>query len=148
MEIMYTVVKFAHLDIYYTHELDGGGISFAQDYVARVKQSFGCTGRVFEWCAGPGFIGFALLANGLCQSLCLGDINPKAVAACQETIQRNHLEEQVIVYLTDCLEQIPATEQWDLVVGNPPHFHTSTRYAHFGPSTLYRDENWAIHQRF
>lgn len=145
---MYNVVTFANLDIYYTPELDGGGISFAQDYVACVRQRFGPVERCFEWCAGPGFIGFAILAHELCHSLCLADINPKAVAACQETVRRNRLEDRVTVYLSDCLEQIPTTEQWDLVVGNPPHFHTPARHAHFGPKTLYMDENWAIHQRF
>src|SRR5258708_14423079 len=117
---MYNIVTFANIDIYYSAEVDGGGISFAHDYVAGVRQSFGRVERCFEWCAGPGFIGFALLAHGLCHSLCLADINPKAVAACQETVRRNHLKDHVTVYLSHFLVQIPTTEQWHLLVGNQP----------------------------
>jgi hypothetical protein len=32
------------------------------------------------------------------------------------------LAERVTVYRSDNLDGIPASEQWDLVVGNPPHF--------------------------
>ena len=40
--------------------------------------------RAFEWCSGPGFIGFSMLGNGLCETLCLSDINPAAVSSCQQ----------------------------------------------------------------
>ena len=64
--------------------------------------------RAFEWCAGPGFIGFSLLAHGLCDTLCLADVNPEAVAACRRTVARNRLEAKVAVYHSDNLEDIPA----------------------------------------
>src|SRR5262249_53573891 len=38
------------------------------------------------------------------------------------TLARNPSAERVTVYHFDNLEAIPASEQWDLVVGNPPHF--------------------------
>ena len=77
--------------------------------------------RTFEWCAGPGFIGFSLLGHGLTDTLCLADVNPAAVDACNETIRRNGLEGRVDVYVSDGLAAIPASERWNLVVGNPPH---------------------------
>ena len=99
--------------------------------------------RAFEWCAGPGFIGFSLLAQGLCDTLCLADVNPEAIAACQRSIARNRLEAKVAVYLSDNLEDIPASEQWDLVVSNPPHFIDS------GIGHLrYHDPDWRVHRGF
>jgi hypothetical protein len=88
--------------------------------------------RVFEWCSGPGFIGFSMLAHGLCETLCLADINDEAVEACQKTIRDNRLEARVAVYESDNLTNIPREEQWDLVVGNPPFYRTnmSRRYEH------------------
>ena len=73
--------------------------------------------RTFEWCAGPGFIGFSLLGAGLTETLCLADINPQAVAACRRTINDNALAARANVYKSDNLANIPQSEQWDLVVG-------------------------------
>ena len=99
--------------------------------------------RVFEWCAGPGFIGFALLGYGFCDTLCLADINPEAVKACRRTVSQNGLAERVSVYHSNNLDGIPASEQWDLVVGNPPHF------VDISPVELrFHDEDWKLHRRF
>jgi methylase of polypeptide subunit release factors len=100
-------------------------------------------GRVFEWCAGPGFIGFALLGYGFCDTLCLADVNPEAVEACRRTVAQNRLAERVAVYHSDNLDGIPASEQWDLVVGNPP------RFVDISPGELrFHDEDWKLHRRF
>jgi methylase of polypeptide subunit release factors len=105
--------------------------------------------RTFEWCAGPGFIGFSLLGHGLTDSLCLADVNAAAVDACRETIRRNGLEGRVDVYESDCLDQIPAGEQWDLVVGNPPHSGTDeVRPDIKRPPVIYQDVGWRLHDRF
>jgi hypothetical protein len=93
----YQTVSYGSLAVCYTPELVGGGERYGQDYRAFVAQHLGPVHRVFEWCAGPGFIGFSLLAHGLCRSLCLADINPAAVAACRETVRRNGLADQVTV---------------------------------------------------
>jgi methylase of polypeptide subunit release factors len=53
--------------------------------------------RALEWCAGPGFIRFALLGYGLCNTLCLADINPEAVEACRLTVTQTGLAERVTV---------------------------------------------------
>jgi 16S rRNA G1207 methylase RsmC len=98
-------------------------VGFGQDFIP-LLQHLGLPKqkRVFEWCAGPGFIGFSMLGHGLCSSLCLADINPEAVRACQRTVSENGLSDRVSVYCSDNLLNIPATERWDLVVSNPPHF--------------------------
>lgn len=144
----YQLVTFGALEICYLEKLDGGGIALEKDFVALVKQCFGKVNRICEWCSGPGFIGFSLLAHGLCSTLCLIDINPEAVEACRATIERNHLEQTATVYLSDCLDSIPEDERWDLVVGNPPHIDAQRPYAHLGSRTLYLDEGWSIHNKF
>jgi methylase of polypeptide subunit release factors len=139
--------RYRSLDVVYSDELVGGGEKYGQDYLRLVGEAYGHVNRVFEWCAGPGFIGFSLLANGLCDSLCLADVNPAAVAAARATVQRNHLEERVSVYLSDGLVDVSTAERWDLVVGNPPHSGTD-RDLGWGPDVIYKDPGWAIHRGF
>ena len=70
----------------YKQHLDGGGSTFGQDFVPLLRRrGMPKVARAFEWCAGPGFIGFSLLAHGLSDTLCLADVNPEAVAACRRT---------------------------------------------------------------
>ncbi len=85
-----------------------------------LSKKIGKVDHVFEYCAGPGFIGFCLLANNLCDRLTLADINPAAVEYVKHTIKKNRLEDRVTVYTTDSLRDIPLDEQWDVVVSNPP----------------------------
>ena len=115
--------RLAGIRVHYMKHLDGGGSSFGQEYIALFRRNgMPAQGRAFEWCAGPGFIGFSLLGHSLCQSLCLADINPEAVEACRRTVKDNSLSERVTIYHSDNLATVPATERWNLVVGNPPHF--------------------------
>ena len=143
---MYYKVKYNEITVNYLPELDGGGMTFGQQYLGVIREKVGRVGHVFEYCAGPGFIGFSLLAHGLCDRLTLADVNPAAVAAVQTTIRENHLEDRVSVYQSDCLNDIPASERWDLVVSNPPHWA--------GTEESYReairlvDPGWVIHKHF
>jgi hypothetical protein len=44
--------------------LDGGGSSFGQGYIPFLKsRGMPKQQRVFEWCSGPAFIGFSILAH-------------------------------------------------------------------------------------
>jgi methylase of polypeptide subunit release factors len=144
----YATVTFHTIKVCYLPELDGGGINIAEDFIYQIVKHIGKVNHVFEWCAGPAFIGFALLAQELCDSLTVGDINPKAVEACLETVRQNGLESKVNVFLSDCLQDIPESEQWDLVIGNPPITSETTVHPHLGPRTLYIDEGWAAHKDF
>ncbi|MBC8178916.1 MAG: methyltransferase [Deltaproteobacteria bacterium] len=140
-------VEFQGIKVYYTNKLDGGGADFGQDYIDFIGGNFPPQKRVFEWCSGPGFIGFSLLAHGLCKTLCLADINPLAIEACSKTVRLNNLESKVTVYLSDNLKNIPPSEKWDLVVGNPPHFKrvcTKKR----SPEIIFLDKDWALHREF
>jgi 16S rRNA G966 N2-methylase RsmD len=137
-------VRYGDIRVYYKKHLDGGGSAFGQAYVPFLKEcGMPRQQRVFEWCAGPAFIGFSLLAHGLCETLCLADINERAIEACRRTIDANKLADRVSLYQSDNLTGIPATEQWDLVVGNPPFYpdlHSSEIRAH--------DKDWRIHRGF
>jgi hypothetical protein len=141
----YAYEMYEHLRVAWLPELNGGGTAFGRQYVLVARKRIGKVDRACEMCAGPGFIGFSLLAHGLCDSLCLCDVNPAAIDAIEHTIRINGLQDRVSVYLSDALEGIPEQEQWDLVVGNPPHF--------MGPQTaagalLSNDPEWSVHRRF
>lgn len=139
--------EFNAITVYYADGLDGGGAGFGQDYIDFVRTNFPPQPRIFEWCSGPGFIGFSLLAHGLCDTLCLADINPLAVEACRKTVRLNNLEDRVTVYLSDNLKQIPPSEKWDLVVGNPPHFKSICTKKR-SSEIIYLDTDWKVHRQF
>jgi len=66
----------------YLHRLDGGGTAFGQGYIPYLRnRGMPRQARTFEWCAGPGFIGFSLLGCGLTETLCLADIEAKRAQA-------------------------------------------------------------------
>jgi methylase of polypeptide subunit release factors len=99
--------------------------------------------RAFEWCCGPGFIGFSMLGNGLCETLCLSDINPAAVSSCQHTVRANKLADRVSVYQSDNLKSIPRSEIWNLIVSNPPHFVDQ-----YEGDIRAHDPDWQIQRNF
>lgn len=140
-------IRYNNIEVVYKKSLHGGGIRFGQQFIPIVRERFGHVGHVFEFCAGPGFIGFSLLANKLCDRLTLADINPEAVKVCDETVKKNNLGTVVATYVSDCLDNIPETEKWDLVVGNPPHVFCSTEDEYKKDITLF-DPNFRIHRKF
>jgi SAM-dependent methyltransferase len=135
---------YGDIRVNYRDHLDGGGRTSGMEYLPLFHDlGMPLQPRVFEWCSGPGFIGFALLGHGFCDTLCLADINPEAVEACRLTLAQNALAERVTVYQSNNLEDIPSSEQWDLVVGNPPHF------IDISPGELrFHDQDWTLHRRF
>jgi SAM-dependent methyltransferase len=137
-------VCYGDIRVQYKHHLDGGGRTNGLDYLPLFRDlGMPRQARAFEWCAGPAFIGFALLGYGFCDSLCVADINPEAVEACRRTVWDNRLASRVAVYRSDNLAAIPEAEHWDLVVGNPPHF------ADTSPGQLrYHDADWRLHRQF
>jgi predicted RNA methylase len=137
-------VTYGDVRVHYKRHLDGGGSTFGQDYVPfLLDRHMPKQARVFEWCAGPAFIGFSLLGYGLCETLCLADVNSDAVRTCRRTIAENNLQDRVSVYLSDNLDNIPASERWDLVVGNPPHFD----WMQIG-EMRFADSGWNLHRQF
>lgn len=109
-------------------------------------------GKVYEWCSGPGFIGFELLERGICDSLCLADINPTAVESAKKTVLENGLEDRVSVYLSDNLKSIPDFEMFDLVISNPPNYYSLNPqhplYEKYKDDLRPNDPSWEIHWEF
>jgi len=136
-------VMYGDITVRYNPSLDGGGTTFGQDFLPVIKDLFGKVGRVCEFACGPAFLGFSLLGNGLCDTLCLTDVNPAAVKSCQRTVIENGLEDKVTVYLSDGLKSIPKSETWDLAVSNPPHFR-----GEFTRDLINVDPGWDIHREF
>src|SRR5262249_5631636 len=152
-------MSLAGIRIHYMESLDGGGSNYAKNFVSYLyNRRMPKQARTFEWCAGPGFIGFSLLGASLTETLCLADINPQAVsacnrsiediipraaAACQRSFKDNVLAAHVNVYQSDNLLNIPQSEQWDFVVGNPPWFSDEC-----AGDLLAHDSDWRIHRTF
>jgi len=136
--------RYGDVRVYYKKHLDGGGSSFGQGYIPFLKSlAMPKQQRVFEWCCGPAFIGFSILANELCDTLCLADINEQAIEACRRTIHANELAGRVSLYLSDNLRGIPPSERWDLVVGNPPFYNEPLPWC-----IRSHDKDWRIHRQF
>lgn len=138
----YRVTAYKGLEVLWDPELDGGGQAFGQEFVPIVSQLFGHAARVYEPCAGCGFIGFSLLAHGLCSHLVLSDVNPRSVEVMRQTVERNNLADRVDVFLSDGLSQIPAGVRFDLVVSNPPWYPSDNG------SLIACDPGWAFHRAF
>ncbi|MFW5652775.1 MAG: methyltransferase [Planctomycetota bacterium] len=137
------------IEVTHAKHLDGGGPRTWPLFVEAVRTRMDRVGHAFEWCAGPGYIGFALLGSGLCDRLTLADVNPDAVEAARMTVRQNGLEDRVSVYLSDNLRSIPESEQWDFVVADPPHFPKPLeRHIRDGYVLRSVDYDFALHREF
>lgn len=142
--IPWKTARYVGIDVYYKEYIEVGGSTFGQQFIPFLKErGMPKQQRAFEWCAGAGFVGFSALANGLCETLALADISEEAVKACRRTIAKNGLGGRAIAYVSDNLRDIPRTEQWDLVLGNPPH-HADE---YIGDRRGY-DAQWSIRRAF
>lgn len=102
--------------------------------------------KCFEWCAGPGYIGKALLGAGICSDLVLGEINPAAALEAQ----RNLAGMPARVYVSDNMKDIPEAD-FDLVVGNPPFYENIQESHPMGKLRYDRrpsDRGWKTHREF
>ena len=140
------VVSYNGTIVFDRPDLHGGGLSWGQDFPrVLLRLGIGRCPTMFEFCSGPGYIGFLLMALGWCETLVLADVNPAATGAAELTSRYNGLGEKVRVYQSDVLDDIPETERWDLVVSNPPHFSSPSN-----PDDDLRaiDPDWNVHSRF
>jgi len=111
-----------------------------------VQKKFGAVELCMEAFSGTGFIGFALLAQGLCRKLILTDINQKALDYCEKTIVYNGLADKVTAYRSDCFDSIPEMKV-DLIVGNPPHSWTASEEVREKDIRTF-DPHMRIHKKF
>lgn len=152
----YLTQEWNGISVFYSEDLDGGGLVFADDYLSLLESMKDTIrpGRVYEWCCGPAFIGYALLAHGFGTSLCLTDIYPPAIEAAKYTAEFNKIENKVSVYQCDGVSGLPEYEKFDLVVGNPPQFQNRIMLEYLfegNPKTdprIYVDPEWRLHKEF
>jgi Methyltransferase small domain len=151
--------RYGAIDVMYRSDLDGGGTTFATSLIDFIRGHFGADkrfGTAFEWCSGPGFIGFAALSENICDALCLADINQDAIKWAQATIEANRLKDKVRCYISDNLLGVDKKERFDLVLANPP-CHYAPNSAHpivqtAGANKLFNlksvDPGWKTHAGF
>ena len=145
---------FRDIHVYCDYGLNGGGTWMAEPFIAFIEKNYPGRRfrRAYEWCAGPGFFGFALLAAGLCEELVLADVNAKALRAEQKTIARNGFGNRVKTFLGPGTTALPSDMKFDLVVGNPPnYFRLNPKhpdYAKWKGDLRPNDPDWRIHREF
>jgi hypothetical protein len=148
----YLSKSWNNFPVFYTHDLDGGGSVHADDFIELLTHHVKPNrfARAFEWCSGPGFVGYATLAHGICESLCLADFFGPAVTAARYTAKANGVEARVSIYQGDNLSALPSHESFDLVLGNPPHFpiRNMTEFSCNNDPRIYVDEGWRVHRQF
>lgn len=137
--------------IFYTKETDGGGSWFGQEYIDIIKHRYPTKvfNNCYEWCSGPGFIGYSILANNLCNNLWLTDIYYPAILLAKETAlhSTNKWNNNVTIYLLEDLALLPTTAMFDLIVSNPPHF-VDTVSEDSNRNRICTDLNWTAHKNF
>lgn len=143
-------IDYNKIRVVYDLENDGGGTFLSPDYYHTIIREYPdkVFNRCLEWCAGPGFIGYNLLAKGVVKNISFLELYNGAVKNLEATknlLQKN--SECVKIYHsnnTDCLD-----ECYNLIVGNPPHFvEPNEVYATNASDRLAVDVNWEIHKQF
>jgi len=131
---------------------DGGGMWFGQEFIPMLKQRYPNRQfeRCWEWCSGPGFIGFNLLDHGICNRLFLSDIYDPAVELAKETARQAGIADRVHALLFRDLAILPLDYQFDLIVANPPHDPNGTPVVHTDDhgGRIEADPGWASHKNF
>ncbi len=145
-------VDCAGISVCYSDRTNGAGLETRFDLVKTIQDLF--PNRVFrrcyEWCSGPGFFGYSLLGSGVCETLYLADIFQPAIDQSLKTRTNNDLSNKVVVVKSDNWTNIPQSESFDLIVGNPPHFCLQNYYNEIWTydQRIYIDPDWSIHRSF
>ena len=146
--------------VYYNTLLASGGDWTGQNYPRLLRYLYPDRHFVscMEWCAGPGFIGFRLLADALCDQVYLMDVYAPAMAACQKTIAHlpPALQTRAHTLHTGDVAAIDSNIKFDLIVGNPPHYNRSyTKQTAWNSlsnmenvNRLWYDDDWQVHENF
>ena len=125
---------------------DGGGTWFGQEYVRVLTTRYQRRWlRCLEWCSGPGFIGFGLLAHGLCYHVTLQDRQASLSEGIDQTCRQNECQDRVSFCAGDSISGLPQ-QQFDLIVANPPHYLECPGDDNY--QRLAVDPEWQAHRDF
>jgi len=148
--------RIDNFDVFYTNKTNGGGDYFALEYIDITKEWYTSVDHVLEWCSGPGFIGFGMLASGLAKNVTLSDMYLPAIELAQHTKENNPtFANNINVVQGKSLENVEGT--FDLIVANPPHWPSSdeaakslgfnsAQFEHI--EDILVDLNWHSHKEF
>lgn len=151
------------IQVHYHQELRGGGPFLAKKYCAILNKLYKhkTFENCFEWCAGPGFIGFELLSLGRCQNLYLQDIYFPAIESIKTTIDQNLdlCKNKVFYHHSASISDLPEDWKFDLVIANPPWFNSDLDHMEAkrwgklpdpqcGVVRRGLDDGWKIHEDF
>jgi len=148
--------RINNLDVFYTNETNGGGDYFALEYIEVVKQWYASVDHVLEWCSGPGFIGYGMLATGAAKNVTLSEMYLPAIDIAQKTKEQNATyTNNINIVHGKNLENV--TGKFDLVVANPPHWpsiDSAAKSLGFDPTQIDHiedilvDTDWESHKQF
>ncbi len=132
---------------------DGGGSTQYADFIDFFKEKGDDLPKYkncLEWCAGPGFIGYSLLDEEVCQHVTFMDIHEPAIDDARNNAIFNNLTDRTSFYTIDAIHKLPTDLKFDLVVGNPPHsLEASEEWLNNkGLFRLIVDLDWKIHEEF
>jgi methylase of polypeptide subunit release factors len=134
-------------------ENDGGGSTQYADFINFFKEKGDDLPKYkncLEWCAGPGFIGYSLLDEEVCQHVTFMDIHEPAIDDARNNAIFNNLTDRTSFYTIDAIHKLPTDLKFDLVVGNPPHSLKASEewLNNKGLFRLIVDLDWKIHEEF
>ena len=147
------------ITVCYHQSLDGGGSApnIGQRYSHVIAQLYPnrVFGNCYEWCSGPGFIGFDLLSRNICNNLYVSDIYYPAIESVKATIEYNkeRCDEHVFYHHSQQIADLPKDWRFDLVVSNPPWWNPSNGriIVDIEPDLRNRisaDDRWELHSEF
>lgn len=151
------IYRIDDIDVHWTVETNGNGTLFLPGYIDHFKTHY--PNRKFnnalEWCAGPGFIGFGILASDICDKLSLLEMYKPACELLDKTIEVSNLDNATVI----CADNVGVlTDKYDLIVGNPPHWRkynsasrlmgANGREDKLNWIRIAVDTDWAIHREF
>lgn len=145
------------LDVYYTSETNGGGDYFALEYIDITREWYNNVDNAFEWCSGPGFIGYGLLANNICNNIVFNDMYKPAIEMIEQTKLNSSYNKNISIHTGSTLDSMSRDTAFDLVVGNPPHWKDNESASaslgfdvreHKHVQDILVDYNWESHRSF
>lgn len=149
--------RINNFDVYYTNETNGGGDYLALEYIDVIKEWHGTVDNMLEWCSGPGFIGYGMLASNICKNISFNDMYAPAIEMLERTRDNSNFISNISIYKGHTLESIPLTQKYNIVVGNPPHWkdaESATKCLGFNIKehkhieNILVDADWKSHKQF
>ena len=148
--------RYGEIDVMYERHLEGAGRAVTPPLLDFVRSFCGDQhfSSALDCFAGVGFIGLGLVAEGLCDSITLADIDAKAIDYARQNIVLNKLEGRAHAYVSDNFAAFPRDARFDVVVANPPWYWQVDRSHPLFPllksklDVVSEDSGWRIHQAF